>query len=214
MTLIAARFSEVGLPLAGRPSRLARSTRNVPAANPVPTAWRRSPAHLIHSLLFALIAFSTARAHDPYEAFHTAIVHPDRLELIVTMAQSTALKLLDPTAKIPALTPENLATHRPRLVREAALLFILTSARKQLTARAATIELTEENDLIFRVTYPRPAPGPLYFSAAYLRRLGDGYGGILEVNDASDQNLGWEQLLWARPNFEVTVPADSSPPKP
>jgi len=173
---------------------------------------RQGILQLTLALLGALIP--TARAHDPFEAFHSAALHPDRLELVITMAQATALKLIDPTAQIPALTPESLATHRPRLVRAAALLFILTSARKQLTARAATIELTEENDLIFRVTYPRPAPGKLYFSAAYLRNLGDGYGGILEVNHGSDKNLGWEQLLWAHPNFEVTVPPDSTPPKP
>ena len=159
--------------------------------------------------LIFLVAFpfiSPARAHDPFEAFHSVTLHPDRLELVVTMAQATALKLIDPTAKIPALTNDNLADHRPRLVREAALLFILTSARKQLVVRAATIELTDENDLIFRVTYPRPAPGTLYLSAAYLRRLGDGYGGILEVNDSLDKNLGWEQLLWGRPNFVLTIP--------
>ena len=157
--------------------------------------------------LIFLVAFpfiSPARAHDPFEAFHSVTLHPDRLELVVTMAQATALKLIDPTAKIPALTSDNLAAHRPRLVRAAALLFILTSARKQLTVRAANIELTDENDLIFRVTYPRP--GPLYLSAAYLRRLGDGYGGILEVNDSLDKNLGWEQLLWAHPNFEISIP--------
>ena len=122
------------------------------------------------------------------------------------MAQATALKLIDPTAKIPALTSDNLAAHRPRLVRAAALLFILTSDRKPLVVRAASSELTDENDLIFRVTYPRPAPGPLYLSAAYLRHLGDGYGGILEVNDSLDKNLGWEQLLWAHPNFEISIP--------
>jgi hypothetical protein len=165
------------------------------------------------AILCALLAAPPARAHDPFEAFHSATVHPDRLELVVTMAQATALKLIDPTTKIPALTPENLPTHRPRLVRAAALLFILTSAKKQLSAQAATVELTDENDLIFRVTYPRPAPGKLYFSAAYLRNLGDGYGGILEVNDDANKNLGWEQLLWAHPNFDVTIPTlRTSPP--
>ena len=157
----------------------------------------------------ALFTTPSARAHDPFEALHTAVVRPDRLDLIITMAQSTALKLIDPTAKIPSLTLENLAAHRPSLLREAARLFIITSVRTPLSSRTATIELTDENDVIFRVTYPRPAPGKLYFSASYLRRLGDGYGGILEVNDAADQNLGWEQLLWARPNFEVTFPSPS-----
>lgn len=171
----------------------------------------RVPSHrplLFLSVFLAFFAVPLARAHDPFEAFHTAILRPDRLDLTVTMAQSTALRLIDPvsTARIASLTPENLATHRPRLLRAATSLFIITSVRKPLTARAPTVELTDENDVIFRVTYPRPAAGPLYFSAAYLKKLGDGYGGILEVNDAADKNLGWEQLLWARPNFEVTVP--------
>lgn len=122
------------------------------------------------------------------------------------MAQATALKLIDPTAQIPVLTQKNLSEHRPRLVREASTLFILTSAHKPLASRTATVELTDENDLIFRVTYPRPAAGPLYFSAAYLKKLGDGYGGILELTDHTDKNLGWEQLLWSRPNFEVAIP--------
>ena len=137
------------------------------------------------------------------------------------MAQATALKLIDPTAQIASLTLENLAAHRPRLIREAAMLFILTSVRQPLVSRTATVELTDEIDLIFRVTYPRPAPGPLYLSAAYLRRLGDGYGGILEVNDSLDKNLGWEQLLWAHPNFEISIPplgartpSPAPPPKP
>jgi hypothetical protein len=173
------------------------------------------PSSPLFSLLLLLVAVfslaSSARAHDPFEAFYSATLRPDRLDLSITMAQATALKLIDPTAQIPALTAENLATHRPRLLREAATLFILTSARKALASRAATIELTDENDLIFRVTYPRPAPGPLYFSAAYLRRLGDGYGGILEITDHAGKNLGWEQLLWSRPNFEVTVPSAAAP---
>ena len=191
------RCSRSGPPLQRSPARECRDRAPSP----------RAVTPLCALIFLAAVTFiSPARAHDPFEAFHSATLHPDRLELVITMAQATALKLIDPTAKIPALTTDNWAAHRPRLVREAALLLILTSARKQLTVRAATIELTDENDLIFRVTYPRPAPGPLYLSAAYLRRLGDGYGGILEVNDSLDKNLGWEQLLWAHPNFEISIP--------
>lgn len=168
------------------------------------------------ALFCALLAAAPARAHDPFEAFHSATLHADRLEVVITMAPVTALKLIDPTAQLPALTAENLATHRPRLLREAATLFIFTSARQPLAARSATIELSDENDLIFRLTYPRPAAGPFYISAAYLRRLGDGYGGLFELTDDTGKNLGWEQLLWSRPNFEVTLPpgAQASPPAP
>jgi hypothetical protein len=172
-------------------------------------SFRFNPARFAPVALYCFTFFALAvatRAHDPFEAFHSAIVRADRLDLTVTMAQSTALRLIDPTGKIPVLTAENLAEHRPRLLREAAALLLITSVHTQLTARTATIELTEENDLIFRVIYPPAAAGKLFFSAAYLKKLGDGYGGIIEVTDAADKNLGWEQLLWARPNFEVTVP--------
>lgn len=161
------------------------------------------------TLVFAL-AFTAllpvARAHDPFEAFHSATLRADRLDLVVTMAQSTALKLIDPAGKIAALTPKNLPEHRAALVREGATLFTLTSASTPLTPRPVEIELTEENDLVFKITYPRPAPGKLYFFAGYMKKLGDGYGGILEVSDAAGTNLGWEQLLWAHPSFELTVP--------
>lgn len=171
------------------------------------------PRLLAVLLAVAFTAFlPTARAHDPFEAFHSAILRPDRLDLTVTMAQATALRLIDPAARLPGLTPENLAAHRPALLREGAALFILTSARTPLTARKVEIELTDENDLLFKLTYPRPAPGRLSFTAAYLKKLGDGYGGILEVNDHADHNLGWEQLLWAHPSFEVAVPPASSKP--
>lgn len=175
-----------------------------------PGAFRLAPPLGLLLLWSLLSAFSSsARAHDPYEAFATVTLHADRLELEITMAVSTALKLIDPEGKLPPLRPENLAQHRPRLTREAELLFILTSERKPLKALHTDIELTPENDLIFTVKYPPPAAGRLLFSAAFLRRLGEGYGGIIEVNDRHGQNLGWEQLRWAQPNFDLTLPPDA-----
>jgi hypothetical protein len=152
-------------------------------------------------------------AHDPYEAFTAIVIRADRLELTLTMARSTALKLIDPELRIRALTPENVAEHRPPLEREGRLLFILTSLRTQLAAQKINVELTEENDITFTVTYPRPAPGRLLVHAAYLRKLGEGYGGIVTIDDEANRNLGWEQLLWERPNFEAAIPAAASSPK-
>ncbi len=48
----------------------------------------------------------------------------------------------------------------------------------------------DENDVVFKVSYPRPAAGPLHFHAAFLRKLGQAYGGILEAIDASGINIG------------------------
>ena len=163
-------------------------------------------APLALTMLVAMVFSAPARAHDPFETFTSVVIHPDRMELSIGMARSTALRLIDPAVRITALTPENMAEHRPRLVREGALLFVFTSLRTQLAARTVGVELTDDNDICFNVTYPRPAPGRLLVHAAYLRRLGDGYGGILEINDHADKNLGWEPLVWAHPNFALTVP--------
>ena len=173
-----------------------------------PTRWFTQArfAPLALTILLAMAFSAPARAHDPFETFTSVVLHPDRMALSIGMAQSTALRLIDPAVRITALTPENMAEHRPRLVREGALLFVFTSLRTQLAARTIEVELTDENDIFFKVTYPRPAPGRLLIHAAYLRRLGDGFGGLLEVNDPAGKNLGWEQLLWSRPNFEITVP--------
>lgn len=163
--------------------------------------------------LVSLLALAPpARAHDPYEAFHSAVIYSDRLELVVTMAASTALKLIDPAAIPPDLTTESFAALRPHLLRAATALFALRSAQKLLPPRTATVELTDENDIVFRVIYPRPSPGRLRLTAAYLEKLGDGYGGLLEFTDHRRQNLGWEQLLYAHPNFELTLPP--APPAP
>ena len=156
-------------------------------------------------LLLALCAPALVHAHDPYDAFTTVTVRPDSLEFILTMAQSTVLKLIDPSVRIPALTPQNMTELNPRLTRAAAALFVIKSVHTPLTPRQISVELTEENDIVFRLIYPRPAPGPLLFSAVYLKNLGDGYGGVLEINDHTGHNLGWEQLLWAHPDFEITI---------
>ena len=154
-----------------------------------------------------------AYAHDPYESWTSATLRPNELELAITMAQSTALRLIDPQAKIAALAPDNFATHRPRLAEEAAALYILTAGKKLLASPQIEVVLTDENDVAFKVTYPRPAPGRLHFHAAFLRKLGQGYGGILDASDTLGNHLGWEQLSWENPNVEIAIPAPAPPKK-
>jgi hypothetical protein len=163
-----------------------------------------------------LAAFATAsavRAHDPYESWTSVLLRSESLELNITFAQSTALRLIDPEAKISGLTTENFATYRPRFEKEAAALFILTAGRKPLLPRTLTVEFTDENDVAFKVIYPRPAPGRLHFHAVFIRQLGAGYGGIVEAADMQGNQLGWEQLSSENPNFEIVIPESSSTKK-
>ncbi len=164
-------------------------------------------------LCVLLLATPALRAHDPYESTTVVLVRPDRMELTMGLAQSTALRLIDPDARIRALTPENMAEHRAKLEGEARLLFVLTSAGAPLAARKVTVELTDENDIVFSVIYPRPAAGRLLVHAAYLKRLGPGYGGIVTFDDDANRNLGWDQLRWEQPSFDVVIPAAAAPKK-
>src|SRR5579885_1945403 len=95
--------------------------------------------------LSLLAAFTVAaRAHDPAESWTEVIVHADRMEVLVTMAQATALKLIDPANKIPTLTAANFAQHRPRFVQEGGALMMITSMRDRLAVRRVEVALTEE----------------------------------------------------------------------
>lgn len=169
---------------------------------------------LFAGLLVWLAAYSPLRAHDRYEIWTIALLHPGHLELALTMAQATAVQLIDPEGKLPPLTPQNFAAHRARFEQAARGFVILTSNRKLLVPQKVAAELTEENDLVIHLAYPRPAPGRLHVHAAMLKQLGQGYGGLFDASESSGQPLGWEMLSFQNPNLEVTIPAAPAAPAP
>ena len=160
--------------------------------------------------LLTLALAAIAHAHDPYESWTAVALRPNALEINLTMAQSTALRLVDPEAKIRGLTEENFPAYRARFEQEAATLYILTAGRVPLKPRKIVVEFTDENDIAFKMIYPRPPPGRLHFHAGFLRKLGDGYACILEADDDEGHQLGWEQLTYVNPNFEIVVPVPAA----
>jgi hypothetical protein len=162
-------------------------------------------------ILVSLACASTVRAHDPYESWASVVLTRDTLELNVSMARSTALQVVDPEKSIRNLTLENFSEHRARFERAATALFVVTSVRTPMRPKKTTAEHTEENDIVFKIVFVRPAPGRLHFHAAFLRKLGQGYGGIIEVSDENGRDLGWEQIAFENPNLEVTVPPSGAP---
>jgi hypothetical protein len=162
--------------------------------------------------VMALAFASPAHAHDPAESWTAAIARADALELLVTMAQANALKLIDPANKIPPLTPENFEQYRARLVAAGGALFTITSIKQRVTVRSVDVELTEENDIAFKITYPRPAPGLLIFDAAFLKKLGEGFGGIIDASDTTGPHLGWDQLSSENTSLVVMLPPVGSAP--
>ena len=155
------------------------------------------------------VAATNICAHDAFEIWTVALLRADRLDLTITMAKSTALRLIDPQSKHEPITFENFPTYRTRLETEGASLCFLRTAGKKLSPQRVEVELTDENDVVFRLYFPRPAPGSLQFHAACLKKLGDGYGGFLDASDHTGVHLGWEQLSFDHPTFEVIIPAST-----
>ena len=172
-----------------------------------------NPLPRLTVLLAAGLIAAPLRAHDLMESFIEAIVRPDQLELIVTMGPGTALKLIDPAAKPQSLTPEIFERYRARLLQEGPMLFSVTSSKARLISTGVEVKLTEEKDVAFKVIYPRPPSGLLIFKAAFLEKLGVGFGGIIDASDTLGHHLGWDQITWENTTLVVVLPAPSAASK-
>jgi len=158
------------------------------------------------AVLAVVVACPLAHAHDLYESWTAVAVRPDGLALNLTLAQATALQLVDSAARIHELTPENFAAVRPAFAQAARELYVLTAASTALAPRSVEVELTDEGDIAFRLRYPPVAAGALKFHATFLRRLGEGYTSLLAVDAADGKQLGWDQLTTENPDLEVRLP--------
>jgi hypothetical protein len=185
-----------------RPGRAATPTNAQISAAP-----RSCP--LLLALFAAIAVFvPAAGAHDVYTSWTEAFVRADRLEMTLTLARSSALRLIPDANALPPITPENFSAYSPRLKAIAPQLFELTSAGKPLTLSSSRVEISGDADITFHLIYPRPAPGAmLRFVAQYLFHLIDGHVGTLVVNDAAGKDLGWSPVSVDQPAFEIRAPA-------
>jgi hypothetical protein len=164
-------------------------------------------------LLATVLMAAPLRAHDLMESFIEAIVRPDRLELHITMGPGTALKLVDPAAKPQALIPEIFEQYRSRLLKEGERLFLVTSSKARLVPAGVEVRFTDDKDVAFKITYPRPPPGLLIFNAVFLEKLGAGFGGIIDASDTVGHHLGWDQVTSENTSLVVVLPASGPTPK-
>jgi hypothetical protein len=160
-----------------------------------------------------LLLASPVRAHAPLETWIDVTVQADAIQLHVIMAPVAALRLLDPAAPVRRLTAEVFAAQRPRLVQAGATLFTLVQLKNRLASRQVEVVLTDEGDVAYQIIYPRPASGLLMIDATFLKRLGDGFGGMMDVRDPEGHRLGWDQLTHDNATLIVMLPNPSLPPK-
>eukprot|EP01035_Chromulina_nebulosa_P043844 gene43844-59393_t len=104
------------------------------------------PFRLLLALALAFLASTAStRAHDAGELTMTATVRATQLDVVVTLAASTAARLLDPAAESPApITPTTFPALRERLIAAATAHFFTlttapTTAPRRLALRSVTV---------------------------------------------------------------------------
>ncbi|MGC4074951.1 MAG: HupE/UreJ family protein [Nibricoccus sp.] len=159
--------------------------------------------------LVALLVFLTAslQAHDPFEITTAARVRATALEMEITMTRATAHAItLDGQGEPKNFAPERFAELKPQLLASAARLYRVSSHTKDLPLTHAEVILTAENDVEYRLTFPRPDGGQLALDFLPLSKLPEGYGNALNLTqDNPPAVLSFQLLTASEPDVIVTV---------
>lgn len=146
-------------------------------------------------------------AHAPLETSIDVTVRAETMQLHVVMAPVAALQLVEAASPARHLTAEDLLTQKPAFIAQGAKLFSIIQLPSPLAPSQVEFARTDEGDVDYRITFPRPAPGLLMIDAVFLKRLGDGYGGMIDVHDAEGHRLGWDQLTHDNSSLVVMLPS-------
>jgi hypothetical protein len=149
-------------------------------------------------------------------------LRPDKMEVEIIMSRAPVRLLLDHPPVTPVTEDNFEEAYHALLKKYAPEMLEITVDGKPLAPASADVALFEETDVQFSFVYPRPSNGRLRFTANFLKRMGDGYGNSLGMNedrkvlgygDQSTDNLAWEINLGQDPG--IPSPSElSHPPEP
>jgi hydrogenase/urease accessory protein HupE len=141
-------------------------------------------------------------------------VSGDHLALHTTLSLLTAARLCftGAGARRTIEVPE-LKALWPALDECARGFYRVTAGGEALPALDVHVDVTVENDLDIRVSYPRPARSPLVFDAALLPRLGGrAMAGVVLTATGARTFLGQKVLRPDDASFEVPITAEAEAP--
>ena len=169
-------------------------------------------ASLLCRYLLVVLSFFTAVsafAHEPFEITTAARIRPTGLEMQVTMTRATAHMIaLDGQREGENFAPERFPELQPQLLAAASRLYRISEHAQELALTHAEVLLTVENDIEYRLTFPRPPPGPLTLDFIPLGKLPEGYGNALNLTqDIPPAVLSFTLLTAAEPGVAVTIAA-------
>jgi hypothetical protein len=178
------------------------------------------PTRNIVQIFFRAFAFlltaSGAWAHDPFDCSSRLIVQDDRIEIEVTMGLDGARQILAAGGLLPRDVAEAVRPRGPHAILElsatlAAHFFEINCGADKLIARNVT-ELSEGREVIFTLTYPRPAAGTLKLRANYYDAVTDLRTGSFVAYDEKANQLGAALLSRAGVNANVLLPTPEATP--
>lgn len=155
-------------------------------------------------VLVALFGGS-ALGHDLQTSWTVVRFRPDACELKVKMHGETVRSLIQDEAPDATLEPENIENVRPLLNSFASGLYEVSAGDRQLAALQKDVTLVEDN-LEFRLVYPRTDGGPLRLKALYLQRVAPDFIAHLSIEDADGRALSNKILSAQAPSAEVALP--------
>jgi hypothetical protein len=162
------------------------------------------------AVLLAL-ACPAMHGHDPYDITSQARLLPEGIELRLTLASSTARRLLN--GKPAPIQPGQFDALRSEFERRAPQFLTLTAGNKTLVPKSVTAEFTVDGDVKILLQYPPSTASRLRFDAALLRTLAtDGYTVLLLVRGPHEDQAVHERLTLEKPQCEIS--AFSRPEKP
>lgn len=147
--------------------------------------------------------------HDPLSSW--AILQPtaDRLEFKVEMGAEAAWLFLGESLDRAPDIDHSMARLRER----AAGVYRLSTGGKDLAALETKVEQREEDGVVFRIVYARPAGGgPVRFEATFIKRLPAEHRTTLTLLDETGKVFRAEILNAAKPAVELPLPPAAARP--
>lgn len=172
---------------------------------PATGACRRNISRLFRLTLILVLTCATARAHDPSDITAQARLLPGGMELRLTLAWSTATRLLATSRPPEAIQLERFEEIRPALQLCAPGFLTVTSDGKILAPKSVVAELSRDGDVKIHLQFPPVAAPRFRFDAALLKTLPYGYTVFLSVLGPGPKQYVQERMTSEKPSCEIDV---------
>lgn len=175
-----------------------------------------SAAARLFLAVLALLAGAAAvvRAHDAYEITAETRTRADHLELVITLARSTASYASGADeAERRTFDVGEFEQARPRLIAAAPRFFTFRLGQETLAARTVEAALTEEKDVELRLTYARPAGGKVIVKGQVFTVLPqEPYGSTFHFYGPKGELLAHKFINADDPFVEAALPENAKAP--